>query len=97
MRVDIATWHAKDGWRIYVENVAGAAWRQMVAGLERDGETVLVCRHARVLGKHVYQTPPPAVIRTRDEQDARETDVYLGRVKPAQGDMFEQFLASRGK
>jgi hypothetical protein len=43
-------------WRPYAEAVTPANARRIAAALEADGEQVLICTHARILGKHVYQT-----------------------------------------
>lgn len=54
MRVDIFT--KSEAWRPYVLAVTKANALHIVAALERGGEHVGVFRHARVVGKIIYQT-----------------------------------------
>ena len=54
MRFDIFTKPAD--WRLYVQAVTSANARRIVSALEASGEHVGVFRHARVLGRMVYQT-----------------------------------------
>lgn len=58
-------------WSLYVEAVTPGNSLRIAGVLERQGESVLITTHGRVLGKHVYCTAP---MHHAEQQTALDLD-----------------------